>query len=98
MRSVSVSRYRNAPIIVQGQDTYFGPRPTYDASPRSDDRYYDVLPGDNFQRIAYRMLGDSRLWWVVADFNDIMDPFVELEPGSTVRVPSASRLWMEVLR
>lgn len=91
------SRYRRTTIITRGNERYFGGRPPVDTSARMDDVYVDVLSGDSWQSIAHRTLGDFRLWWVVADFNLAMNPLVELVPGTTLRVPSRGRLWMEIL-
>lgn len=95
----SVSRYRYSTIIRMEDGTeYYADRPAFSTQPRADDRYYDVRAGDTLQSIAYALLGDARYWWVVADFNDILDPFAELVPGTTLRLPSYARLWTEVLR
>jgi nucleoid-associated protein YgaU len=92
------SRYRYSPLIRRGVNEYYGFTPQYDTSRKPGDQYYMVQAGDTLHSIAWRLLGDVKLWWVVSDFNDVIDPFEELEQGSVLRLPSRARLWMEVLQ
>lgn len=94
----SPSRYQNSALIGQGATLYLGRRVLPSLLPRSDDQFVTVRIGDNLHLMAFRTFGDQRLWWVIADFNDILDPMAELTPGTLLRVPSTARLWMDVLR
>lgn len=47
---------------------------------------YRVVQGDRIDRLAFRILGDSRLWWVLADMNPTTDP-IFLLPGEVLVVP-----------
>ena len=40
--------------------------------------------------IAYDFLGDSKLWWVIAMYNIILDPHSEIYEGKYIRIPSSS--------
>lgn len=93
----TVSRYRETTIITLNDNPHFGFRPLRNIDQRVEDIYHEILYGDTLQRIAWQVLGDARYWWVVADFNDIIDPFEDLLPGTQLRLPSISRLYMEVL-
>lgn len=42
--------------------------------------------------IAHIYLGNSKLWWLVAQYNAILDPFEEVIVGVIIRVPSLTRL------
>jgi hypothetical protein len=42
--------------------------------------------------IAAQFLGDSRMWWVVAQYNAILDPCNEVTEGRLLRIPLKSRL------
>lgn len=91
------SRYRKTPRLSHEGETYLGVRAGGSYPTRPTDIFYDVEPEDTLHKIAYLFYRDASLWWVVADFNDLLDPFSELRPGDTLRLPSPSRLWMEVL-
>lgn len=37
--------------------------------------------------VAFDHYGDQRLWWAIAEFNNIFDPTSELETGREIFVP-----------
>lgn len=41
---------------------------------------YKVSDVDTWSRIAWAKLGDSKLWWVIADLSDVVDPYDDLHP------------------
>jgi hypothetical protein len=57
----------------------FDIRPTLVRTNFSDNREYIPVDGDNWSRIAWRLLGNGRYYWVIADFSGVIDPFAELE-------------------
>lgn len=42
--------------------------------------------------IAAQFLGESRMWWVIAQYNAVLDPFTEIVPGRELRIPLRSRV------
>jgi nucleoid-associated protein YgaU len=38
--------------------------------------------------IAYKLLGDARLWWAIAHANNIADPLAAIDVGTTLRIPT----------
>jgi len=42
--------------------------------------------------IAALFLGESRYWWILAQYNSILDPFDEVIEGSTIYIPSQARV------
>ncbi len=42
--------------------------------------------------IAQQFLGNSRLWWVIAQYNGLLDPHAEVSEGRVLRVPSKERV------
>ena len=48
---------------------------------------YDRRP----DQIASVFLNDPRLWWFIAQFNNILDPFSEMTTGTVLRLPTAER-------
>ena len=42
--------------------------------------------------IAHIYLGNSKLWWLLAQYNAILDPYHEVTIGKIIRIPSLSRL------
>lgn len=42
--------------------------------------------------IAAAFLDDSHLWWLIAQYNAILDPHGEIIAGRTLRIPTRDRL------
>ena len=42
--------------------------------------------------IAATFYSESRYWWVIAQYNNILDPFSEISPGRILLIPTPSRL------
>jgi hypothetical protein len=59
----------------------------------SSDRQYVVQEKYNgrLDLIAQDFLDDSRLWWFIAQYNAILDPFTEIFPGRVLRIPTKDR-------
>lgn len=91
------SRYSDTVRVRKGKGVHFGLRRSLSIEPATSDLYYTVQPGDTLHSIAYKIYKDVSLWWVVADFNEVIDPYAGLVAGDTLRVPSRARLFMELL-
>ncbi len=42
--------------------------------------------------VAKAFLGDNHLWWLIAQYNLILDPFSEIVTGRVLRIPSKDRV------
>lgn len=58
------------------------------------DRLYAIEARFNgrLDLIAQLFLEDSRLWWVIAQYNAILDPYVEISVGRILRIPTRDRV------
>lgn len=56
-----------------------------------NDSEYIVKQGDTLNTIAFGFYRDSKLWYVIADVNDIQNPF-ELTIGMSLRIPPITRI------
>lgn len=67
-------------------------RNTYTSA--ADDRLYTVDKkfAGRLDMIAALFLGEPRLWWVLAQYNSILDPYAEVLEGSTIYIPSSARV------
>jgi nucleoid-associated protein YgaU len=52
-----------------------------------NDKQHTVLDGETLQSIAHRYYGDSGKWYLIAEANNILNPFQELEPYQILRIP-----------
>lgn len=60
-------------------------RPTLTRINFPDNTQYTPTASDNWSRISWRFLGDGRLYWVIADCSQIIDPLSELGPIQRTR-------------
>ena len=42
--------------------------------------------------IAHKAYGNSDLWWVICEVNQVYDPFFQLKMGMILRIPELSRV------
>ena len=52
-----------------------------------NDIQHTVKDGETLQNIAFRYYGDSGKWYLIAEANNILNPFQELEPYQILRIP-----------
>lgn len=96
-RDPSYDRYRFAHVVPgpKGKWLSFNSVIKDDAA-RQDDRYHIVMDGDRLDVLAWKYLGDARLWWVIAEYNNIFW-FFDIETGDELRIPSFEHLHMDLL-
>lgn len=46
---------------------------------------YVVKTGDRLDHLAAKFLTEDQYWWMIALYNNIVEPF--LTPGTTIRIP-----------
>ena len=86
------SRYAGLPVLAPGPlnaRPEYAPRALVDVAElvrRDLVVEYPVTQGERIDQIAYRALGDSRLWWLIADMNPDVDPLF-LQPGQVLLLP-----------
>lgn len=67
-------------------------RTTFSAA--EDDRPYvvDKKFAGRLDLIAALFLGEPRMWWVIAQYNNVLDVFAEVREGSIIYIPSTERV------
>lgn len=53
----------------------------------SDDIQYTLQEGETLQGLAYTYYGDSGKWAIIAEANNILNPFKELKHGDIIKIP-----------
>lgn len=66
--------------------------------PASDDNRYTVDRNDRIDRLASRFYGTPDLWWVIALANNMELLPSDLNPNTTIIIPSQRRVFTEILR
>lgn len=96
----SDSRYGKATVYTDPNGkVLFGPLRKA-ARYRHHDDNSTVKPesGDNLHKLAHQYLGDASLWWIIADYNEITDPFRSLDLYDEIVIPSIRTVREEILK
>lgn len=54
---------------------------------------YSCEEEDWWDNISYKYYDTERLWWLVCEMNDVVNPFEEIEPGLQVKVLKEDHLY-----
>jgi LysM repeat protein len=49
--------------------------------------FYDVMPGDTWPKISYKMYNTPNAWWAILLINNIKNPIDSLVTGTRIKVP-----------
>jgi len=49
---------------------------------------YTVVQGDRLDRLSYKFFGRPDLWWAIVEYNPELQNFINLAPGTVLRVPN----------
>ena len=88
------SRYITATVVKLTSDTY--PRGIATVVDRKHYTIDDLTQGwtfrgtgnDDFDQISFRISGREGLWFLIADVNEVVDPFRPIPAGTSIVVPS----------
>lgn len=80
-----VSRYRNLGTFEYNGNTY--PRRYKRVS--KDTEHYTITTENHttFDLLALQQYGSPLLYWLIADFNDYIDPTVTIPPQTKIKIP-----------
>lgn len=83
------SRHSNTTLIEDSGEVFRNTYELKDLSERSDDLYTQVKGKEvgRLDLVALRMYNDPKLYWIIAEANDIIDPFTEVIEGLALRIP-----------
>lgn len=49
---------------------------------------HTVEHGDTLDSLSLAYYNNPTYFWIIADFNSIQDPYIKLEEGTTIKIPS----------
>jgi nucleoid-associated protein YgaU len=78
--------YNNSRVIKFKEGDFNLIRIPFVYNPSNQDKVHTVIEGDRLDTLAHKFYGNSRLWHIIADSNDIINPF-ELEIGIQLIIP-----------
>ena len=47
-----------------------------------------IEPNDTLDSLALYYYSNSLYYWIIADFNNIQDPYIELKVGDKIKIPT----------
>ena len=93
------SRYNWSVLYIDSKNgDFFGTRQPLKLRQHESDSFYVVTDSDSkrIDLIAWKYYRDVRLWWVIAEFNNISNP-LEIPSGTVLRIPAYERVQMKVI-
>jgi hypothetical protein len=85
--------FRNTPAYNNGTEVIFGLRQEVIVPDPTDKIVAVTQPFEGkLDVLAYELYGNTELWWVIAELNQIVDPLTEIKLGLQLRVPTKERL------
>lgn len=95
------NRYRKCPVYADKEtgEYVLGTRDVTDIPKSTYDSYHKVNAYEacRLDLIAYKYYNNQLLWWIIAQANDIHDPFNDVVPGMVLRIPNLTTLYGGVL-
>lgn len=92
------SRYNWSVFYDSRNGDFWGTRQPLKLREHESDTFHVVTDADSkrIDLIAWKYYRDVRLWWVIAELNNISNP-LEIPAGTTLRIPSYERVQMKVI-
>lgn len=94
-KSQKLSRYSAFPIYYHSLDNKYILGTTSWLSENTKFTNYKIQRGDTLDLISLLYYSSAAYYWVIADFNRILDPYEELKEGSIIKIPVLSNIQYE---
>lgn len=90
-----VSRYSSFPFYYNTQDRKYVYGTTSQLNQDITYILYKVKARDTLDSIALDYYNNPTFFWIIADFNQIQDPYTELVEGTQIKIPTLSEVSFE---
>lgn len=93
----SSDRYKECPVLedIETGDVLLATREQVEIPNHPNDIYHRIKSHEvtRLDILAHEYYKNPLLWWIIAQANDIYDPFISLEPGTILRIPAIESLY-----
>lgn len=89
------SRYSPFPIYYNTEDDKYVYGTVSHLKSDTPHLMHTVGVGDTLDSLALQYYNNPTYYWVIADYNRIIDPFAELTVGQKIKIPSFSGIEFE---
>lgn len=90
-------RYRDCKQLLDKEtgEVLLATRDIKDIPVKSSDIYHSVKSNEvnRLDLLAHVYYKNPLLWWVIAQANNIYDPYADIEPGTILRIPDIETLY-----
>ena len=87
--AITITRYSDENIILDDDDREFREiRPVVDSTKRDDDLSHTVIGRQTYRDIADINYNDARLYFLICDYNKVVNPWIDPVAGTVLRIPS----------
>ena len=90
-----LSRYRTIPYYYNVDDNKYFYGTAKNLKDTTPYKIHIVIKGDTLDSLALYYYNNPTLFWIIADFNRIRDPFITLKEGQRIKIPSLSDIEFE---
>lgn len=95
------NRYRKCHVYAdtETKEYVLSTRPIEEIPKSVDDSFHTVTSYEAYRLdlIAYNYYQNALLWWVIAQANNIKDPFNDVTAGMVLRIPNLNTLYGGIL-
>lgn len=91
-----ISRYNNVPYYYNTLDEKYIYSTAYQMSADNTYLIHKVKRGDTFDSLSLTYYNSPLYFWVIMDFNQIQDPFYDLEVNTELKIPTLSNIAFKV--
>ena len=91
-----LSRYASFPYYYNKEDKKYIYGTTAQINKDINYVVYKVKENETLDDIALYYYNNPTYFWVIADFNNIQDPYIQLEPNTILNIPSLGSVNFEV--
>lgn len=88
----NLSRYTLVPIFYNSVDRRYQPGFPMRLDKNTPFVKHEVKAGDTLDSLALYYYGNPTYYWIIADFNDFLDPFIPLIVGKIINIPAFQSL------
>lgn len=87
-----ISRYETFPYFYDAKNNRYFYGLTSNLNQDVGYVLYKVKVGDSYDSISFEHYGSPLFYWIICDYNQILDCFTTPVPGSTLKLPSLNAI------
>lgn len=91
-----LSRYQNVPYYFHKIDRKFVVGTTYSLNKDTQYTLYKVQKNDTLDSLALKFYNNPTYFWIIADVNNILDPYRKLDVGSQLKIPALNEIQFNI--